>query len=406
MTEPASPNLTASSDSTRQAIGYNIESAVIDRYQAGAQAVQPSLCCPTDYEGQYLEILPDEIIEKDYGCGDPSRYAEPGETVLDLGSGAGKVCYIAAQKVGATGRVIGVDFNDVMLDLARKYQPEIAAKLGYANVSFVKAKIQDLALDLDRVQTWLTANPIASIDGISAYEAECDRLRREAPAIADNTIDLVVSNCVLNLVKPQDKRQLFTELFRVLKRGGRVVISDIVCDEDPTPTILNDPELWSGCISGAFREDEFLQMFEAAGFYGIEILSRQAEPWQVIDGVEFRSLTVRAYKGKQGECLERNQAVIYKGPWKQVLDDDGHLYKRGERMAVCDKTFQLLTRSDSPYASDLIGIEPHTEIPIAEAAPFCCTKTSVRDPRVTKGSDYRETRTTEGLVCEADSGCC
>lgn len=179
---------------------------------------------------------------------------------------------------------------------------------------------------MDKVQTWLNQNPIADIDGITAYEAECDRLRREEPAISDNTIDLVVSNCVLNLVKPQDKRQLFNELFRVLKRGGRVVISDIVCDEDPTPTILNDPELWSGCISGAFREDEFLQMFEAAGFYGIEILSRQADPWQVIDGIEFRSLTVRAYKGKQGECLERNQAVVYKGPWKQVVDDDGHLY--------------------------------------------------------------------------------
>jgi ubiquinone/menaquinone biosynthesis C-methylase UbiE len=406
MTESAIPNLTASSDSTRQAIDYNIESAVIDRYQAGAQAVQPSLCCPTDYEGQYLEMLPDEIIEKDYGCGDPSRYAKPGDTVLDLGSGAGKVCYIAAQKVGATGRVIGVDFNDVMLDLARKYQPEIAAKLGYDNVSFVKAKIQDLALNLDHAQTWLAAHPIANLDGISAYETECDRLRRDAPAIGDNTIDLVVSNCVLNLVKPQDKRQLFAELFRVLKRGGRVVISDIVCDEDPTPTILNDPELWSGCISGAFREDEFLQMFEAAGFYGIEILSRQAEPWQVIDGVEFRSLTVRAYKGKQGECLERNQAVIYKGPWKQVLDDDGHLYKRGERTAVCDKTFQILTRSDSPYAQHMIGIEPYTAIPIAEATPFCCTKNSVRDPRVTKGESYRETRTRDGLVCETDSGCC
>jgi SAM-dependent methyltransferase len=302
--------------------------------------------------------------------------------------------------------VIGVDFNDVMLDLARKYQPEIAAKLGYDNVSFVKAKIQDLALNLDHAQTWLAAHPIANLDGISAYETECDRLRRDAPAIGDNTIDLVVSNCVLNLVKPQDKRQLFAELFRVLKRGGRVVISDIVCDEDPTPTILNDPELWSGCISGAFREDEFLQMFEAAGFYGIEILSRQAEPWQVIDGVEFRSLTVRAYKGKQGECLERNQAVIYKGPWKQVLDDDGHLYKRGERTAVCDKTFQILTRSDSPYAQHMIGIEPYTEIPIAEATPFCGTKTSVRNPRVTKGESYRETRTRDGLVCETDSGCC
>ena len=410
MTESTRTNLAATSASTGTPIDYDIESAVLDRYQAGAQTVQPSLCCPTLYEGQYLEILPSEIIEKDYGCGDPSRYVEPGDTVLDLGSGAGKVCYIAAQKVGAGGRVIGVDFNDVMLDLARKYQPEIAAELGYANVSFLKAKIQDLALDLDRLQTWLTTNPIHDLQGIAAYETECDRLRREEPVIGDETIDLVVSNCVLNLVKPQDKRQLFAELFRVLKRGGRVVISDIVCDEDPTPTILNDPDLWSGCISGAFREDEFLQMFEAAGFYGIEILSRQAEPWQVIDGIEFRSLTVRAYKGKQGACLERHQAVVYKGPWKQVLDDDGCVYKRGERMAVCDKTFQLLTRSGSPYAEAVIGLEPYASIPIEQALPVECQEMDIRDPRVTKGQGYRETRTANGMVCatdaETDSGCC
>jgi len=298
MTESTRTNLTTASTSTGEKIDYNIESVVLDRYQAGAETIQPSLCCPTSYEGQYLEILPEEIIAKDYGCGDPSRYVQPGDTVLDLGSGAGKVCYIASQKVGANGRVIGVDFNDVMLNLARKYQPEIAAKIGYDNVSFIKAKIQDLALDLDRVQAQLAANPIADLKGLTAYEAECDRLRRESPMIGDETIDLVVSNCVLNLVKPEDKRQLFAELFRVLKSGGRAVISDIVSDQDPTPAILNDPELWSGCISGAFREDEFLQMFETAGFHGVEILSRQAEPWQVIDGIEFRSLTVRAYKGK------------------------------------------------------------------------------------------------------------
>ena len=324
MTESAT-TAPASSASTASSIDYNIESAVLDRYQEGAREVQPTLCCPTDYEAKYLEILPDEILEKDYGCGDPSRYAEPGDTVLDLGSGAGKVCYIASQKVGASGRVIGADFNDVMLDLAKKYQPELAAKIGYDNVSFVKAKIQDLALDLGKMQAWLTANPIANLDDIAAYEAECDRLRREEPAVADDSVDLVVSNCVLNLVKPEQKRQLFGELFRVLKRGGRAVISDIVCDEDPTPTILNDPDLWSGCISGAFREDEFLEMFEDAGFYGVEIVARQSEPWQTIDGIEFRSLTIRAYKGKQGECLERNQAVVYKGPWKRSEEHTSEL---------------------------------------------------------------------------------
>ncbi|OAB55478.1 methyltransferase [Leptolyngbya valderiana BDU 20041] len=385
---------------------YDIERAVLDRYQAGAQQVEASLCCPTEYDTRYLDILPEEILEKDYGCGDPSRYVNPSETVVDLGSGAGKICYVLSQKVGATGRVIGVDFNDTMLALARKYQTEISNKIGYQNVDFVKGKIQDLALNLDKLQTWLDAHPVKTLEDLAALESERDRLRREDPAIPDNSVDVVVSNCVLNLVRPQDKQQLFQEIFRVLKRGGRAVISDIVCDETPTKKILDNPELWSGCISGAFREDGFLEMFEEAGFYGVEILSRQEEPWQVIDGIEFRSMTVRAYKGKDGECWERNRAVVYKGPWKQVLDDDGHAYHRGQRMAVCDKTFQILTASKSPYRNDVIPILPYQEIPLDKAKKFDCKRSSVRSPQETKGANYRETHTNDVPVCGDGAGCC
>lgn len=379
---------------------YDIETAVLERYQAGAKEVQPTLCCPTEYEGNYIDNLPQEIVEKDYGCGDPTRYVAAGETVVDLGSGAGKNCYIIAQKVGAEGRVIGVDFNDDMLSLARKYQEEMAAKLGYQNTSFVKGKIQDLSLNLDLLNSWLKANPVNSIDGITALEAESDRLRKQQPLIADNSVDVVISNCVLNLVRPQDKKQLFREIHRVLKRGGRAVISDIVCDEEPTPEILNDPELWSGCIAGAFREDEFLEMFEETGFYGVEILVRQEQPWQVVGGIEFRSVTVRAYKGKEGPCLERNQAVIYKGPWKQVKDDDGHTLHRGQRMAVCDKTFKIYTNENSPYRKDLLPLEPLAEIPLESAGVFDCRRSQVRHPRETKGADYRVN------IDNSDEGCC
>ena len=385
---------------------YNIEEAVIERYQAGANQVQPSLCCPTEYEGNYLDILPEEIIAKDYGCGDPTRYVAFGETVVDLGSGAGKNCYMLAQKVGATGKIIGVDFNDTMLALARKYQQEIGSKLGYENVNFVKGKIQDLKLNLDQVQTWLAHNPITSVEEVAEFDTQCDRLRNQEPLIPDDSVDVVISNCVLNLVRPQDKQQLFQEIFRVLKRGGRAVISDIVCDEDPTPAILNDPELWSGCIAGAFREDEFVKMFEDAGFYGVEILKREAKPWQTIDGIEFRSMTIRAYKGKEGACWERNQGVIYKGPWKQVQDDDGHTYFRGERMAVCDKTYQILTNPNSPYVRDIISVPPYEDIPLEEAQAFNCKSKAVRDPKVTKGADYKVTKTTEETACCAPETCC
>ncbi|MBD2329481.1 methyltransferase domain-containing protein [Alkalinema sp. FACHB-956] len=391
---------------TETAIHYDIEQAVRDRYSAGAQAPQAALCCPTDgYDGRYLKILPEEIITKDYGCGDPTRYVQAGEVVVDLGSGAGKNCYIMAQKVGAEGRVIGVDMNDEMLALARKYQATIGDQLGYHNVNFVKGKIQDLALNLDQLQAWLNQHPVQSIADLAALETEGDRLRREAPLIATSSVDVVVSNCVLNLVKPQDKNQLFQEIYRILKRGGRAVISDIVCDEPPTDVILNDPDLWSGCIAGAFLESEFLQRFEAAGFYGVEILARQEQPWQVIDGIEFRSLTVQAYKGKEGPCLDRNQAVIYKGPWKAVQDDDGHTLLRGERMAVCEKTFQLYTDPNGPYAHDFIPVLPQTEVPRDSAPVFNCSRDSLRHPRETKGVDYRATLPSAGDCCEPGNCC-
>jgi arsenite methyltransferase len=381
-------------------IAYDIETTVRDRYADGAREVQPALCCPIeDYDGRWLQALPDEIVAKDYGCGDPTKYVNAGETVVDLGSGAGKNCYIIAQKVGATGRVIGVDMNDEMLSLSRRYLQPLGEKFGFHNVSFVKARIQDLALSWDQAQNWLSTNPIQSMDQIPTFKAECDRLRQENPLIPSETVDVVVSNCVLNLVKPEDKAHLFQEIFRVLKRGGRAVISDIVCDEAPTEKILQDPDLWSGCIAGAFLEAQFLEMFEQAGFHGVEILARQAEPWQVIDGIEFRSMTLRAYKGKQGPCLDRHQAVVYKGPWKVVLDDDGHTLFRGERMAVCDKTYKLYLDPTGPYAGQFLAIDPVSEVPLEEAPTFDCQEDQVRSPRITKGEDYRETWMGESACC-------
>lgn len=397
------------SNGTRQPLGqkgFNVEEEVRRRYAEGARQAEAELCCPVHYDARYLDLIPAEILEKDYGCGDPSAWVGEGETVLDLGSGGGKICYILAQKVGSAGRVIGVDFNEAMLALARKYQGEMADKLGFANTRFVKGRIQDLALDLDLAQAWIDAHPIRRVEDLATYEGECNRLRREHPLVPDQSVDVVVSNCVLNLVRAEDKTRLFGEIHRVLRRGGRAVISDIVCDEDPTAEILADPDLWSGCIAGAFREDRFLEMFETAGFYGIEVLSRQAEPWQVIDGIEFRSLTVRAFKGKEGPCLERNQAVIYKGPWRKVVDDDGHTLLRGQRMAVCDKTFRITTDPNGPYAGQIEPVEPREAVPLDQARDFDFKHTGLRHPRETKGLEYRETHTSDSAPCRSGPDCC
>lgn len=384
----------------------NVEQAVRERYSQAAQSREAALCCPVNYDARFLEIIPQEIIERDYGCGDPSQFVEPGDTVLDLGSGGGKICYIAAQVVGANGRVIGVDCNDDMLELARRYQPEIAAKLGYDNVEFHKGKIQDLQLSLDQLDRYLADHPVQTSSDWVETESHAQALRDASPMIANGSVDVIVSNCVLNLVRAADRRQLFAEMYRVLRRGGRTVISDIVVDDDVPDSLKNDPRLWSGCMSGAYREDGFLRAFEEAGFYGIEIVKRQVEPWAVVDGYEFRSVTVRAWKGKEGVCLERNQAVIYTGPWKTVIDDDGHQLFRGERMAVCDKTFKIYT--GKPFANQIVAVPPATEIPIEAAKSFDCKTTQIRKPQQTKqtaqGDQFTLTILPEGDCC--GPSCC
>lgn len=345
----------------------DVETAVRRRYARGAQRKEAGLCCAAAYDSKYLKVIPKEILEKDYGCGDPSAFVQEGDVVLDLGSGAGKICYIASQIVGPKGKVIGIDFNPPMLALARKYQKNVGDRIGWHNVEFKEGKIQDLR------------------------------------AVEDESVDLIVSNCVLNLVKTEEKTKLFREMHRVLKRGGRAAISDITSDEPVPAGLQRDPELWSGCISGAFQEKEFLRAFEEAGFYGIQIEKRDEKPWRTVKGIEFRSVTITAYKGKEGPCWERNQAVIYKGPWKQVADDDRHIFRRGVRTAVCDKTFQIL--SNAPYRKDFFFVSPRKEIPPSQEKPFNCSRNPERNPRETKGLKYRKT-TKKSSVCLEGGGCC
>ena len=196
-------------------MSMNIEISVLERYSEGARERQEALCCPVSYDNDLLAMLPDEIIERDYGCGDPSRYVQEGDVVLDLGSGGGKICYMAAQLVGKTGQVIGVDMNDDMLALARSYQDEMAQRLCGDRVRFLKGNIQDLALNIDTLNEHLVTHPVNSHTDYTDLRNWEALQRRDNPLIADNSVDLVISNCVLNLVADNEKQQLIQEVFRV-----------------------------------------------------------------------------------------------------------------------------------------------------------------------------------------------
>ncbi len=355
---------------------------VRDRYARGAEEVVPELCCPVDYDASLLEVLPQEIIDRDYGCGDPSKFVRSGDRVLDLGSGAGKICFMASQVVGASGSVIGVDTTTEMLELARQHAPGIGQRIGYSNVSFRRGYIQDLRLDHEKLASFLDAHPVRDLTTLEALRAEEDRLRREEPLIPDASVDVVVSNCVLNLVANHDKQKLFAEIARVLDHGGRCAISDIVSDEDVPLELQEDPELWSGCISGALREDRFLQAFADAGLHGVTIAAYQTEPWAVVRGIEFRSMTVIAHKSIEGQRKDHNEALVYNGPFQSVRDDKGREYVRGERTAVDHASFERFGRE--PYADAFTPVAPLAAVNPADAPDYSCCRDKRRAPAETK----------------------
>ena len=162
------------------------------------------------------------------------------------------------------GAVIGIDRNLEMLNLAREAAPIVAKKIGFSNVSFLEGSIE--SIDAAHIKT--------------------------SPLITTSSIDIVLSNCVLNLVNPSSREKLLNNIKRVLKPKGRVAISDIVCNKKVPLSLQKDPQLWSGCISGAWQEDEFIQDFKSLGFKQVQYSERQEEPWKVIDGIQFYAVTL------------------------------------------------------------------------------------------------------------------
>lgn len=406
----------------------DVTSGVRQRYSKAAKHREDALCCPVDYDARYLKAIPQEVIDRDYGCGDPSRHLHEGETVLDLGCGGGKICFIASQVVGPHGRVIGVDMNDDMLELARRSAPQVARSIGYDNVEFRKGKIQDLAVDRAQIGQYLHDHPVRDEASLQALETLISEMRREHPMIADGSVDAVVSNCVLNLVDTDDKELLFDELFRVLRPGGRAVISDIVSDMAVPHHLQADPELWSGCLAGAFELEAFFEAFEQAGLIDVRLDDLQSRPWRIVEGISFRSATVIAYRptdvaegtGETSQCDDEERAGqspptqtpdrIYRGPFRYTVDDQGVMFTRGQ--LCCDAAAvaaarpsladQFLSMDGSP-ATDNRSADS-SDHPAAEAIDSP-EQTASLQPNHPGQSTGRSLPTAGGGCC-GDQGCC
>jgi arsenite methyltransferase len=216
-------------------VSYGCESV-----QTGEAHVKPTSCCgPTHLEASSSILMNDNYqglngytadADLGLGCGLPTQFAQikPGDTVIDLGSGTGNDCFVARAETGETGRVIGLDMTPAMIDRARKN----VKALGYTNIDFVYGDIEEIPL-------------------------------------SDNLADVVVSNCVMNLVP--DKRKAFAETYRILKPGGHFSISDIILKGDLPKGLQRDAELYAGCVSGAIQTDAYLQIIQDAGFENIAI---------------------------------------------------------------------------------------------------------------------------------------
>jgi len=246
-------------------IHETVQKHYAERIKNNASCCRPaSDCCSTDsnlYPADLLSTLPEGESAVSYGCGDPVTLAslESGQTVLDLGSGAGLDCFFAAKKVGETGHVIGVDMTPEMIERARSS----AQRLNIRNVEFRQGYMEDLPVDA-------------------------------------NTVDVIISNCVINLAP--DKSKVFAEAFRVLKPGGRFAVSDIVTDGPLPEAIKQSLSAWAGCVAGAVEAKEYVAMMEAVGFTNISITPVYLDK-QMIDSAVAEMDDVVELKTIQGDDI-------------------------------------------------------------------------------------------------------
>ncbi|HKK90030.1 MAG TPA: DUF5714 domain-containing protein [Desulfobacteraceae bacterium] len=264
-------------------------------YGEAADTPNADISNPVCYPEAEISHVPQSARVRAYGCGSPVLDAGilEGHAVVDLGSGAGMECFIAARKVGPSGEVFGIDMTDSMLAQAEDGLKMVENSLGYKNVAFKKSFLENIP-------------------------------------IAESAMDIVISNCVINL--SGDKHQTFGEIFRILKPGGKLVISDIVTDQVPDPAILNDPLLRGECIAGALVTTRLMAILEITGFERIRMVKRFF--YREVQGHLFFSITYEAWKPATVENSRRKRDVLYPGPFAAVITDSGQTLVRGERRWV------------------------------------------------------------------------
>lgn len=299
--------------------------------------LKTSACCTAEsipfHLRDILKLIHDEVITKFYGCGSPIPFLDfEGKTVLDLGSGSGRDSYILSKLVGPKGKIIGIDMTDEQLEVARRHQDfhKKAFEHKESNITFIKGYIEDL----------------------------------KSAGIADNSIDLVISNCVINL--SPNKKKVFEEIFRVLKPGGELYFSDVFSNRRIPKEIATDKVILGECLGGALYTEDFRRVMSEVGCADfrslsktkIDILNKEIE--KQIGNIQFFSITLRAFKLQlEDKCEDYGQVAYYLGtipecPHRFALDDH-HLFETNKPMLVCGNTADMISATHYKKHFKIIG---------------------------------------------------
>ncbi|NOY69415.1 MAG: methyltransferase domain-containing protein [Deltaproteobacteria bacterium] len=321
----------------------------------GSSDLKTSACCcgteslPVEVKAA-LKQIDDEIINRFYGCGSPIPPVLEDCTVLDLGCGTGRDVYIASKLVGENGRAIGIDMTDEQLDIARRSIDSMTRKFGYQNpnVDFQKGYIEDL----------------------------------KSAKISDNSVDIVISNCVINL--SPDKHAVLSEIFRVLKPGGELFFSDIFSGRRMPEQFKDDPVLHGECLAGAMYIEDFRRLLNDLGCpdYRVtakrRILLNNPAIETKIGMIDFYSMTIRAFKlaALEDICEDYGQVAVYQGSipnHPHYFDlDNHHRFITGKQMLVCGNTAAMV--SDTRFAGHFKVYGDRS----VHYGPFDCAPASVK----------------------------
>jgi len=318
----------------------NIHEEVQDYYGKELQQtsdLKTNACCtmaaPPKHVMEALRNVHDEVQAKYYGCGLTIPNQLEGLRILDLGSGSGRDCYIAAQLVGQNGAVVGVDMTDEQLAVANQHLEYHRLKFSFqkSNVTFIKGNIERL----DEL----------------GFEPE--------------SFDLIISNCVLNLVS--DKQKVLNDAFKLLKKGGEMYFSDVYADRRFPKTLQNNPILWGECLSGSLYWNDFLNYAKNAGFTDPRVVENKPisvsnQEIEILMGdIKVFSVTYRLFKieGLESDCEDYGQAVCYNGSIAGAANafdlDDHHHFPKGKVMTVCGNTYKMLHETRYRDAFEFYG---------------------------------------------------